>query len=165
MLSDLEMRKKLFMNDGAIANKLKLNADGSVTLGRTSCDLWNRLTGDRKEVSVNDLCLKIIDEISGKGQVRNRDAFRALNLDFIRNALEERNYDIAIARLFLAYRMEYVGDLSQTEEYQDNRPSQSRPEREVICYQQNNTPKQEYIAVCADPFGSISLHKIKSFKP
>ena len=149
------------MRNSRLARHTTLNEDGSVILGKTKYDWWNRITGDRKVVSVNDLCLKIIDEISGKGQVRNRDAFRALNLDFIRNALEERNYDIAIARLFLAYRMEYVGDLSQTEEYEDNKPNNRRPEAEVICYKQNNAPQKEYIAVCADPFGSISLHKIK----
>ena len=139
ILADLEMRKKLFMSDGALAKNFKLQKDGSVVLG---------LFGDRKELSVTDLCLRIIDEISGKGRTRNKDAFRALNLDFIEKALENKRFDTAISRLFLAYRIEFVGD------FKDGRPGGNGAQ----------SGKEKYIAVCQDPTGSISLFSIKNPK-
>lgn len=165
ILADLEMRKKLFMSDGALAKNFKLQKDGSVVLGRTKYDFINRLFGDRKELSVTDLCLRIIDEISGKGRTRNKDAFRALNLDFIEKALENKRFDTAISRLFLAYRIEFVGDFKEMEEYEDNHPDNRSGPTTIHHFQQSDVSgKEKYIAVCQDPTGSISLFSIKNPK-
>lgn len=165
IMADLKMRKKLFMSDGALANHIELKKDGSVVLGKTKYDWINRLFGDRRELSVTDLCLRIIDEVSGKGQLRNKDAFRALNLDFIEKALENKKYDTAISRLFLAYRIEFVGDFKEMDEYENNHPKNNKDQPNIHYFQQDNVSgKEKFIAVCQDPFGSISLFNIKNPK-
>lgn len=111
MFADKDFRSLLFMDEKEIAKYIHLEKDGSVTLGRTAYKIINRLFKDEKTLSTNDVCLRLIKVITGKGGTRNSEAFNSLVKDFT-NALDKGDYSYAITRIFIGYRLGYLNDVA-----------------------------------------------------
>lgn len=112
MFQDAEFVALLFTDEKEIANYIHVDETGTVTLGKTKYKLINRLFRDEKLLSTNDVCLRLIDIITGKGGARNKEAFKCL-IDDLTKALENKDYSYAITRIFIAYRLGFKNDVAQ----------------------------------------------------
>lgn len=111
MFADKDFISLLFMDEKEIARYIHVEKDGSVTLGRTKYKFINRLFKDEKVLSTNDICLRLIKVITGKGGTRNNEAFDCLVKDFTK-ALDKGDYSYAITRIFIGYRLGYINDVA-----------------------------------------------------
>jgi hypothetical protein len=100
------------MDEEKIAKHIEINLDGSVTLGKTRYKFINRLFNDEKRLSVNDICLRLIKVVTGKGGAKNNEAFKSLILDLTK-ALDKEDYSYAVTRIFIAYRLGYKDDINK----------------------------------------------------
>lgn len=112
MFMDEDFIALLFTDEKEIANYIHVDDTGTVTLGKTKYKLINRLFRDEKILSTNDVCLRLIDIITGKGEARNKAAFKCL-IEDLTKALENKDYSYAITRIFMAYRLGYKTDVAQ----------------------------------------------------
>lgn len=111
MFSDDDFRTLLFTDEKEIARHIEVHLTGEVTLGKTKYKLINRLFKDEKTLSTNDICIKLIQVITGKGGARNNEAFKSLIKD-LTVALDKKDYSYVITRIFLAYRLGYKNDVA-----------------------------------------------------
>lgn len=112
MFGDDDFVTLLFTDEKEIAKHISVDDTGSVTLGKTKWKIINRLFLDEKVLSTNDVCLRFIKIITGKGEARNRDAFKSL-IEDLTMALDNEDYSYAITRIFMAYRLGYKKDVAQ----------------------------------------------------
>lgn len=111
MFSDKDFISLLFMDEKEVAKYIYIETDGSITLGKTKYKIINRLFKDEKVLSTNDVCLRLINVITGKGETRNSEAFNCLIKDFTK-ALDKGDYSYAITRIFIGYRLGYLDDVA-----------------------------------------------------
>lgn len=112
MFSDENFISLLFTDEKEIAKYIHVNVDGSVVLGKTKYAIINRLFRDEKTLSPNDICLRLINVITGKGGARNKEAFKSLFAD-LGIALDKGDFSYAITRIFMAYRLGYKSDVAE----------------------------------------------------
>ena len=110
MLSDEDFANILLTDERKVARNVFIRDDGSLVIGKTSSKFINKLLGAEVVISTNDVCLRLINTITGKGGTRNKEAFKGLSEDFM-NALDRGDYNYAISRIFIAYRLDYNRDL------------------------------------------------------
>lgn len=149
MFSDDNFINLLFTDEKEIAKHIKVNANGSVVLGRTKYEIINRLFRDEKVLSANDICIRMINIITGKGGARNKEAFKSLFSD-LTMALDKGDYSYAITRIFMAYRLGYKDDVA---------------EMQKVAGQRDEIAVMPKYAIATDGFGMPYAIKIGKYSP
>lgn len=127
MLSDKDFLA-IFLDGEELSKYRIINQDGSVTLGKTKFKLINKLFNGEKTLSCNDVCIKLIQIITGKQGAKNKEAFKSLFKDFS-DALDKKNYSYAITRIFIGYRLAFKKDLNVVDGTDDTYVSKDGKEK------------------------------------
>ena len=113
IFSDKELVISLLETDEKkLANRIDINADGSITLGKTQYKWINRLLNAEITLSPEVVCLRLIKLITGFGASRNDEAYKDLCNRFSQY-YKDGNYSIAISAIFVAYRFVLAPDIKE----------------------------------------------------
>ena len=113
IFSDKELVISLLETDEKkLANRIDINADGSITLGKTQYKWINRLLNAEITLSPEVVCLRLIKLITGFGASRNDEAYKDLCNRFSQY-YKDGNYNIAISAIFVAYRFVLAPDIKE----------------------------------------------------
>ena len=82
MLKDKTIHNALLM-EKEVARSIKVVGDGSVILGKTSWKWWNHFVGDERVITFNELCILLIDIISGHPSNKNEIILEGLKKYFV----------------------------------------------------------------------------------
>lgn len=110
MLSDESFVSILLTDEKEVGQTLDIQEDGSIIIGKTKNKFLNRLFMGEVKMSINDLCLRLINVITGKRGGKNNKAFESLTKDFM-YALDNENYSWIISRIFITYRLDFNKDI------------------------------------------------------
>ena len=111
MMSDRNLVMTLLETDEKnLAKFISVNKDGSITIGKTSFKLINRLFGAEKTLDPETVCLRLIKIITGFGSGRNDAAYKDLCQRFT-EYYKDGNYSLAISAIFVAYRFVLAPDI------------------------------------------------------
>lgn len=113
IFSDKELVISLLETDEKkLANRIDINTDGSITLGKTQYKWINRLLNAEITLSPEVVCLRLIKLITGFGASRNDEAYKDLCNRFSQY-YKDGNYNIAISAIFVAYRFVLAPDIKE----------------------------------------------------
>ena len=113
IFSDKELVISLLETDEKkLANRIDINVDGSITLGKTQYKWINRLLNAEITLSPEVVCLRLIKLITGFGASRNDEAYKDLCNRFSQY-YKDGNYNIAISAIFVAYRFVLAPDIKE----------------------------------------------------
>lgn len=110
MLSDDKFASILLTDEKEVGKYVNVKDNGSLVIGKTKYKIWNKICKGEVILSPNDVCVRLINVITGSGGTRNKQAFHDLHKDFM-DALERNDYSYIISRIFIAYRLDYNNDL------------------------------------------------------
>lgn len=129
IFSDKELVVSLLETDEKnLANKITVNSDGSVTLGKTAYGWINRLFNAEKTLSPEIICLRLIKLITGHGASRNNEAYKDLCNRFSQY-YKDGNYSLAISAIFVAYRFVLAPDIKEMTTAEQEENSNDPPKR------------------------------------
>lgn len=113
------MLKLLVDEDRKVSKYIFLNADGSITIGKTSCRWWNKLLGAERTIDFDSFMLRLIDFLSGHQSNRNEIARAGMAQDFINERFGRNNKDELVEMVFTYYRWGYKnGNFHSPEAFQ-----------------------------------------------
>lgn len=103
ILTDEEFVSEHLLIDGERAMYRKINEDGSITLGKTKCNWFNRLIKDVVEISFNDLAIRIVKAIIKRNK-GNPVLVNGLSLDAANELLLKDDKESLVELLMVNYR-------------------------------------------------------------
>ena len=117
LLKDEELSSILLLK-GEIAKNIKINDDGSITIGRAKNHWWNCLFNDTREMTFIEVAFMLAKKMAGNKANSNKLIFKGLSKEIIDNAILEHNdLDYVVDALFATamfgfdgkYKSRYLG--------------------------------------------------------
>lgn len=109
IVSDPIIKNTVAVIDGSTAAVVEVQNDGSVKI-YPSKKWWSKLVGDNKTISFDELCLQIIDALSGHATAKNKTVLDGLMAHFTDYRLNKSiSADAMIDMLFLVYFINFDG--------------------------------------------------------
>ena len=103
LLTDTKIAEKVFenMHDKEKYKICTIESNGVVTLGKTSCRLWNRLLNCQDKLTFESFALKVWDALVDASSGLNNEAIlNGLSHEIVINTIREHKYDKIVKRLF-----------------------------------------------------------------
>lgn len=135
ILTDTKVKEKVFENvkDHDKYKICTIQDDGTVTLGKTSFDWWNRLLNCQTIIPFESFALKIWDSLVDLSSgINNKAIMEGLSREVVMNSVRKTNYDWVIDRLFDCWK--HVAQKSE------GFSTSTSPEGEEILGNQDGSP-------------------------
>lgn len=94
-----------------IYNRIDIEENGDIILGKTSCRWWNRFIGCEKIVSFNDFAIRVANVISGQKHNKNDETFMGLVEIIAKEGIRNEDYSTVIDQLLIAIKFGMDGPL------------------------------------------------------
>lgn len=94
-----------------VYNRIDIQEDGNIILGKTSCRWWNHFIGCEKVVSFNDFAIRVANVISGQKNNKNNKTFMGLVEVIAKEGIKNENYSTVIDQLLIAIKFGTDGPL------------------------------------------------------
>lgn len=109
VLQDDIIKGQIAVVNGATANNVQIQQDGSVKVYPSS-KWWSSICGDVKTLSFDDLCLTIIDSLSGHTNSKNKTVLEGLMEHFNDYRFKQKlSKDEIVDYIFLVYFLNFDG--------------------------------------------------------
>lgn len=92
---------QIVLTNNEVPQSIKINADGSVTFGRTPRKWWNWLWNDTITVSFIELSLRMLSAYKQYTSTENASFARTLTKEIVENAIDRKDYDWIIDKFLL----------------------------------------------------------------